>query len=244
MREAFPGYCKLNDVLKKEIWGQSTFVFDTNVLLNLYRYSDETRDDFIKSILALDDRLWLPYRCAEEFLKNRTKVISDQQKAYDETIKDIKKLINTINSSRSHPFISKKSSMALSELFIDIQEELRESQEINTNRIIEDEIKEKVFDIFDGKVSGKPSRDYLEEIISEGEGRYKEKIPPGYKDASKASGDACFSDRLRPYGDFLIWKSILEHAKDNKTDIVFVTDDNKEVGGKLLMVRRWGLGLN
>jgi hypothetical protein len=50
--------------------------------------------------------------------------------------------------------------------------------------------------------------------------RYKRNVPPGYRDKSKrGDGD--------PYGDLIIWLEIIEYAKKNKKDIVFVTDDKK-----------------
>ena len=38
MKELFPGYFKETEGHLREIWDTSLFVFDANILLNLYRY--------------------------------------------------------------------------------------------------------------------------------------------------------------------------------------------------------------
>ncbi|MEL6919290.1 MAG: PIN-like domain-containing protein, partial [Bacteroidota bacterium] len=48
MKSKFPGYFKLTEEEINQLWEKALFVFDANILLNLYRYSNETRDDFFK----------------------------------------------------------------------------------------------------------------------------------------------------------------------------------------------------
>jgi hypothetical protein len=38
MKDIFRGYYKLDDDEFKQLWKKAVFIFDTNVLLNLYRY--------------------------------------------------------------------------------------------------------------------------------------------------------------------------------------------------------------
>ena len=49
--------------------------------------------------------------------------------------------------------------------------------------------------------------------------RFKNEIPPGYKDKKK-DGTEC--------GDLILWYQILNMAKDKKLPIILVTDDKKE----------------
>ena len=49
--------------------------------------------------------------------------------------------------------------------------------------------------------------------------RIAEKIPPGWRDASK---------RENPEGDYLIWYEMLREAKSRSTDVLFVTGDVKD----------------
>lgn len=48
--------------------------------------------------------------------------------------------------------------------------------------------------------------------------RYKREIPPGYKDKEK------FDEGI---GDLLIWKTVIEIAKDKEMPVLFVTEDAK-----------------
>lgn len=60
----------------------------------------------------------------------------------------------------------------------------------------------------------------LYQWCEEGKDRYKNEIPPGFKDAKN-------KDRIRKYSDFILWKETLRCAALNKKNIIFVTDDIK-----------------
>ena len=49
MRDTIKEYIELSDKEKNDLWNTATFVFDTNVFLNLYRYSNKTRNQLIES---------------------------------------------------------------------------------------------------------------------------------------------------------------------------------------------------
>lgn len=53
------------------IWAKAIIVLDTNILLNLYRYSESTRDNIIQVMEAFKDRLWMPYQVGIEYFNNR-----------------------------------------------------------------------------------------------------------------------------------------------------------------------------
>jgi hypothetical protein len=42
-------------------------VVDTNALLNLYRYTERTRDDLFRVLESLGTRLWIPHQVMLEF---------------------------------------------------------------------------------------------------------------------------------------------------------------------------------
>ena len=104
MKNLFPGHFKESDESLREVWETSLFVFDANILLNLYRYSDATRNEFLRILTKLKDRTWLPHRAAEEYLNNRLTVIDQQETSYDETVKLIEKLQLDLDNARQHPF--------------------------------------------------------------------------------------------------------------------------------------------
>lgn len=51
-------------------------------------------------------------------------------------------------------------------------------------------------------------------------------MPPGYKDANDAEKKE--AGQRYVYGDLIIWKSVIAKAKNDKVDVIFLTNDNKE----------------
>lgn len=71
MRNSFKEYYGLNSSELDKLWKEGIIVFDTNVLLSLYRRSQGVRDDFISMIKSLSDRIWIPYQVGYEFHEHR-----------------------------------------------------------------------------------------------------------------------------------------------------------------------------
>ncbi len=107
-------------------------------------------------------------------------------------------------------------------------DELSRNKEVHTRRISNDEIKESISKIFEGRVGQPFEKEKLEKLIIEGEERYKQKIPPGFKDGSKSTETEVFAEKCREFGDLIVWKQVLEHSIEIDKGIVLVTDDKKE----------------
>jgi PIN domain-containing protein len=228
MKKKFPGHFTQSRVEIKKLWDSCVFVVDANILLNLYRYSDSTRNEFLHTLEAIKERLWLPHRAAEEFFANRLTVIGQQEKAYDETVQTIEALQQNLGNARQHPFVSGPTMKKVAQVFGLLKQELSENKKAHTKRITDDSIQASVAKIFSGQVGEPYHSERLDEIFKEGESRYEERIPPGFKDAGKGSGSSTRTDCGRKYGDLLVWFQILEHARDESVSIILVTDDKKE----------------
>ncbi|WP_335899786.1 PIN-like domain-containing protein [Shewanella algae] len=228
MRTTFPWFYKKTEQDLKELFDKAVFVFDTNVLLNLYRYSDTTRNDLLNAMETLTGRSFLPHRVASEYFENRLFVIFDQQEAYDKTVKSIKTLKSEIDNTKQHPFVSKELQDRTGELFEELCSELDKWKGVHSDRFLNDEILDKVSNIFESAVAKPKTSDEINELARNGEGRYKERIPPGYMDESKVKSNAPLNQQLKAYGDYLIWEEILDYANSKKTDVIFITDDEKE----------------
>lgn len=107
MKDLFTGFYRKSEEEIKEFWKDGIIVFDTNVLLNLYRYSDNTRNALLNLISKFAKQIYLPYQAAFEYNKNRFEVIAEQEKAYKEFLekitqikKDLQSTINYLNFSR------------------------------------------------------------------------------------------------------------------------------------------------
>jgi prefoldin subunit 5 len=228
MKDLFPGHFKESEENLRKVWDSCIFVFDANILLNLYRYSDATRNEFLRLLEKIKDRVWLPHRAAEEYLSNRLSVIDQQEQSYDSTIKSINNLKSDLDNARQHPFVSKQTMGDVDSVFNALCEELLKNKKVHTQRISNDEIKNSISQIFENRVGLPFDKEKLEQLIVDGEERYKQKIPPGFKDASKSSESEVFTDKCRKYGDLIVWKQVLEHSSEVKKGVVLVTDDKKE----------------
>jgi hypothetical protein len=62
MEKVFAHYYKPTSEGFDALWKDCTFSFDANVLLDVYRYSPETRDRLIDVLKHLNDRIWIPYQ--------------------------------------------------------------------------------------------------------------------------------------------------------------------------------------
>lgn len=62
------------------IWDTGILTIDANVLLDLYRYNEKTREDILKAMAFFGDRVWLSGQAAREFIRNRKAVIRSADK--------------------------------------------------------------------------------------------------------------------------------------------------------------------
>lgn len=228
MKDLFPEHFPETDEELNALWQEGLFVFDTNALLNLYRYSVATRTDLINVVKALGDKVWLPNRVAEEFLDNRLSTIEGIIKTYSSFINDVENFEKSLGNEFKHPFISNKIQRKVSSTFKSLVTELARSRDDFTTLISKDTILDLVNNIFEGKV-GDPYEDTeLDKISIEGADRYTEKIPPGYKDINKCANSQSRRDSLKKYGDFIVWKQVIDCARKAQKNLVYITDDAKE----------------
>jgi len=96
MRNIFKGYYRPTEDDFKTLWANAIFIFDTNVLLNLYRYQSSTRDALFEVMERLHDRVWIPYHVGLEFQRNRLKVIAEQHKRFSDVRNIVTKSLSGI----------------------------------------------------------------------------------------------------------------------------------------------------
>jgi hypothetical protein len=64
----------------RKLWQSCFFAFDANVLLNLYGYSEETREQLLALLERLSARVFMPYQFVLEYQRNRAHAIMEQVK--------------------------------------------------------------------------------------------------------------------------------------------------------------------
>lgn len=228
MRKEFPGYFANDPVSLKAVWERCLFVFDANVLLDLYRYSDKTSSEFFEIFKLLADRVWVPNQVAREYLVGRVAAITQQVKVYEDSMRLLGDLKKSFENPKQHPFISEKAMRS----FVDSQDLLVEELRRNKNRYLAkvemDDIKAGLEDLLRNRVGPSIPPDTIEDLIATGKLRYEQKVPPGFKDFKKGGDSDLLEDRLRPYGDYIVWKQTIAKAKDAQLPVIFVTGDSKE----------------
>lgn len=233
-----------NEKLDFKNLGEDTIViFDTNTLLNIYRYSNDTRAKLIEAIKQIRNNIWMPYQVGLEFNLNRRGVIeklkNGQEKQKQDIHKTVEKNINVLTqyitnvSLKSTDAKSKKSEINdfIKEKLLIFNDELAgKVEELYGMLDLEEDLASEIATIFDGKIGECYTQEQLNEKLKDAATRYERKIPPGYKDSEKI--EVTYYNGIefeQKYGDLIVWNQILDRANvDEINKVVFVTDDNKE----------------
>jgi hypothetical protein len=229
MRDKFWGYYRPTDEEFKNLWEQCIFCFDANILLNVYCYSSAARERLFLVLEKLSDRIWIPYQTAQEYHKNRLKVISDQLSPYSEIPQELddqfRKLKGYLEKySKRHSFSNIIGAEYIPKKIQDVHNHIKQKPtSSNTefyNLMSDDKYREKLTELFRDKVGDPYPGNRLADIYKNLEKRYESQIPPGYKDSKKPKPDC--------YGDAIAWLQLIDFGRSQKRPIIFVTDDNKE----------------
>ena len=221
MKEKYIGYYKKSPDEIKKIWDEGFITFDANVLLNLYRYSSNTKKEIIKLIEKFSGKVFLTHQAGLEFHRNRFEVISEQEKVYKEFTENLTKIEEELNSKSKHPFLSAKLQQKLNTVFKEVKDETKNSEEYYCNLIITDEIYDEINNLFSNKIEKEYTEEEKLKLFEEGKKRFEKKIPPGFEDEKDKEG-------ARIYGDFILWKQIIDKAKDTNKPVILVTDERKK----------------
>jgi hypothetical protein len=244
MIKQLAGYYTLTQDDIDSLWDNWLIVLDTNVLLNLYRFSKPTSDEFLRTIRKFESHLWIPDQVRLEFEKNRPEAITKQKESYGTLAKDISRcqqtLENKITEYSRHPFIDVKKikeplQKSFQKSFLEVQNELKILEENHPDYFESDPILEELTRIFDGRKGEKYSEIRLGEIYEEGKIRFASKIPPGYMDQDKSKRDP-----NEQFGDLVLWYQIIDKAKSINKSVLLVIDDDKEDWWFTKKGRRYG----
>ncbi|TAJ06697.1 PIN-like domain-containing protein [Pectobacterium versatile] len=226
MKEKF-SYCfePRGDDLES-IWKEGILTVDTNVLLDLYRYHENTRDSIVSNLEKFEGELWLTNQAASEFFRNRKKVITSSEKTFKDAItetenlsKNLDGIVSKLKGNRIIPnTIAEELKSAVECAIENTKEKIKTSKNSYPKYLENDPILERISNLFHGKI-GEESQN-LDEEIKQAEARIENKVPPGYKDKDK--------DDDRPYGDYLLWKQSLDYSKKTQKPLILITSERKE----------------
>ena len=220
MKERFHGYYRPTDEEFEDLWKNALVVLDANVLLNLYSYSNETREELLMLLNEMSERVWLPYQAAAEFHQNRCGIILKEVKRYQEIIDTLESAVRDLQATKHHPFIDTSLLAQFKELSLKINESLIAGEKSHQSLLRDDPIRDTLTDIYAGRAGEQLSKEELDIIYAEGATRFENKVPPGYEDRKKQAPDK--------YGDLVIWKETISISRKTNKGVIFVTDDAKE----------------
>jgi hypothetical protein len=117
MKNLFSWRIKPSEAEFSDLWQNATFVFDTNFLLDLYRVSRFTTEDFLNILEHIQDRVWLPHQVANEFFDDREGEIQKEAESFQKALSEIEKWKAEQQSfSRLRGFLSQAGRIVSSEV--------------------------------------------------------------------------------------------------------------------------------
>ena len=233
----------IKDVYKMDIKSilqknKTIIVCDANVYLHIYSYSPDYSDYAIKCLNAVKDSLVMPSMVEIEYKKHQPACFKQMNGRINGAKSNfLKQISKAKNDSLSVSINLKK--LGFKEID-ELNDEI-EQKYIEMVKVVEDFFTDReltmnlitngwgsndcVLEIYNYIVSKgnvlKPfSQLELYRLCEDGKKRYSKLKPPGYKDDKK--------DGLSKYGDLIWWKEVLRYVKNNKCDLILVTDDVKE----------------
>ena len=220
------------------LWKNGVFIFDTSSIGALYGLVSSSQEVMMEILLKFTDRTWIPAQVLYEYMKNREKMIMNP---CEEHYQNPKAVVNSslitnfdtylkdFENEDFHPNMSREALDRLKVLRDNLNDTLTEVKKIikeehskQKERITQIKEDDNILNTIDSLPHGNPYG-FIEtlEIIREGEMRYRNTIPPGYMDCREKKG-------TQIYGDLIIWKEVLQYAKNSKKDVIFICDDVKE----------------
>ena len=212
-------------------------VLDANVLLELYRQPANISLDIIDALKKIQNNIYIPRQVFDEYIKHHHKICGSEKKKYNKVTRELSDFLQNlqediakkISDYRKHNYTD------ISKLQNDLNEKIKDARNIiadfekshsaeiqlNIDFLQNDKVKAFV-DLLEsqGCVGEKISFSQKLSILQEGQVRFDNLIPPGFRDSAKDGKDK--------YGDLFIWKSIIAIAKEKNCNIIFVCNDTKE----------------
>jgi hypothetical protein len=206
-------------------------VFDTNMLLDLYRFNSTTRGDLFKVMKALGDSLWIPHQVMREFWRNRELVIDQLGETpkqsltkLDKARQDAEEAVRAWSNRIYLPEGERDGLLAkLNGAFQSVKQTITEQTAANAHPhdTNSDDIVTTLNSILAGRTGAALPPEDHEAAVVEAERRIAANEPPGYLDKDKP-------DSYERAGDYLVWKQILLQAEHRSCDVLLVTRDVKE----------------
>lgn len=229
--DGYEGHRTPSDADYRKALATGLVVPDTNVLLNLYRYTTDARGDLLEVLTRIGDRLWLPPQVVAEFWGAREAVLSDPRGTAEtrKRLVDLRAQASQALQTWANRVALEESEATrlkdlLDEAFNEVAHDISVIDDSSANDYLRDTASDPVLAalerILDGRVGRPAAAEEHAKVVAEGRRRLEARIPPGYMDKAKGGDGAV--------GDYLVWSQTVGEAARRRTDVVFVTADLKE----------------
>lgn len=197
-------------------------VLDTNTLLLPYNVKGQSLQNLIEvyELFSKQNRLFIPSRVAREFISNRDYKLAEIVQSIEAAKSRIvvgdqyhSPLLDALELKSHLTDLHKKMKIAKKDYFSAIDSIVDTVTKWNGN----DPITIAYNRIFNSTNIVDPSESD-DSLKKEWEYRKINKIPPGYKDSNKDDTGI---------GDFIIWSTILDIARKENKDMIFITSEEK-----------------
>lgn len=240
-KEEFYGFYR-EPFNKENMTSENTIiVFDTNSLLNVFRFTPEASKEYFEIIQSIQDKIYIPYLVALEFHFHKSETLLLNEINVTKFKNDFSKKWNKVKLEAAKTLFSslsyrndkdnKELNTYLSDLLnskeLDIENKLVEKiSSISKNQT---NIFNALVEIMQSKTGERYTQNVITDIEKEGEERYKNEIPPGFNDANKKLSRSYNGIKYQQkFGDLIIWKDIIKKATNDKIkNVIFVTSDGK-----------------
>ncbi len=228
-RTEFAGYYPPTDDDLRHFVTEGLVVLDTNAVLDLYRFTDPTREEYFAALELLGERLWIPNRVGEEFHDRRASVIADRQGIRDvindQMAKPIAELVAiAAHHAHRHGLDQKVAAdvrdgvrAAVDTMIREIEGTVGITIDLDAHPD-SDPILTQLGELFDGKIGAAFGDKEAAAAHKEHKIRLAGHIPPGYADVGKGE---------RAIGDFLVWKQTINEASSRGLPVLLVTNETK-----------------
>lgn len=240
-KEEFYGFYR-EPFNKENMTSENTIiVFDTNSLLNVFRFTPEASKEYFEIIQSIQDKIYIPYLVALEFHFHKSEALLLNEVNVTKFKNNFSKNWNKVKSEAAKTLFSSltfRNDLQQNELTtflsnllnsdkLDIESKLIEKiSSISDNQKSTFEI---LIRIMESKTGERYTQEWIKEVEKDGEKRYTNSTPPGFNDSSKKES-RCYNGikYQQKFGDLIIWKDIIRKAKEDKIkNVIFVTSDGK-----------------
>ncbi|MEV5576631.1 PIN-like domain-containing protein [Spirillospora sp. NPDC052269] len=242
----------LTEAERRGFFADGTIVLDANVLLDLYQYTPNTRQQLLAVLGQVSSRLWMPYQVGLEFVRGRAGVI---QKRIDALHNAPKRVSAKFGEAWSRigdavaeatklleEYAGNQAADGLDELITESQfKELMDpwrTELIDRIKRAKDEgdfgsttftqgqdtLLPQIAALYGDRVGEPPDDSLLRARVELATSfRFPNKIPPGFADSGKETD-------LGAAGDFLLWEELIAHAQvfPPGARVVLVSRDTKQ----------------